>query len=901
MSETTLSDKLAPRERRGTATVPRRQADRDLVDTLSRKLSFQRLLSQISTAFASVAADEMDTVIMDSLASLADYLQSDRAYIIQVLDDHSTVRPTYMWYAEGIERDAIIEQGIPSDHFSFVTEQTLSGSDIVINNLDDLPDTAVNEYAYCQDRGIRSFLMIPVYLQGRPVGSFGFDAIKRANRWEPDQIEQLHLVSKLIATTLDRKKQAAHIDQRLRFERLINRLSATFINLPDNEVNDAIQDALAQTAGFMHADFATLLQRDSATGKLFHTHQWNAPGMKLDIDFTNVDIEDITPWLAEKLSLGKPVVIDSSNDFPAEAVEEIEFRNHFGIKSVLWAPFYVKNEIAGYLVLNTLEQEVVWPRALLGELKLIGEIFVNALMRKRSSEALNDRLCFENMLSSLSASFVNLPDHEVDTKICKALQQIGEYADVDEAFLFQFKASTTETGVSHSWYRSGQVREFNFEADQILELFPWAAGKFKHNEPVVFSALDELPTDASVERAYLENVGLKASIVIPLMYDNELRGLLFVQSFKERQWQAHFIQQIQLAAQVMFSALRRKATDQKLQSALTHISELKERLQAENVMLQQEIESQSNHDEIVGSSPEMKRVVNQAEQVAPSDSTVLILGETGTGKELVANLVHKLSQRAHKKMIRVNCAALPATLIEAELFGREKGAYTGAASKQIGRFELANGSTIFLDEIGELPLELQAKLLRVLQDGEFERLGSTQTVKVDVRVIAATNRDLSRLVKDGDFREDLYYRLNVFPITVPPLREHRMDIPALVWSIVREYGEIMGKSIDMISKNTMKHLQAYAWPGNVRELRNVIERAMILSHGGTLTMQIDTSDSQQQTGQTLAEIETDHIRSILAQTNWRIRGEGGAAHILDMNPCTLESRMKKLGINRPKK
>lgn len=901
MSETTLSDKLAPGERRGTAAVPRRQFDRELVDNLNQKLQFQQLLSQISTALASVAADEMDTVIMDSLATLAEYLQSDRAYLIQIADDLSAVRPTYMWYAEGIERDARIEQGIPPDHFSFITEQTLSGTDIVINSLDDLPDTAVNEYAYCQDRGIKSFLMIPVYLEGRPVGNFGFDAIKRANRWEPDQIEQLHLVSKLIATALDRNKQAVHIDERLRFEHLINRLSATFINLPHNEVDDAIQDALAQTAGFMHADFATFLQRDSDTGKLFHTHQWNAPGMKLDIDFTDVDVEDVAPWLAEQLLQGKPVVIDSNNDFPAEAVKEIEFRNHFGIKSVLWAPIYMKNEIAGYLVLNTLEREVVWPQALLGELKLIGEIFINALMHKLSSETLIDRLCFENMLSSLSASFINLPDTEVDDRICIALRQIGEFADVDEAFLFQFKASATDTGVTHSWYRSGQIREFNFEADQILELFPWAAGKFKNNEPVIFSALGQLPVDASIERAYLENVGLKASVVIPLIFDNELRGLLFVQSFEEKHWQAHFVQQIHLAAQVLFGALQRKAADQKLQAALTNISELKEQLEAENVMLQQEIQTQSNHDEIVGSSPEMKRVITQAEQVAPLDSTVLIQGETGTGKELVSNLIHKLSQREDRKMIRVNCAALPATLIEAELFGREKGAYTGAASKQVGRFELANGSTIFLDEIGELPLELQAKLLRVLQDGEFERLGSTQTVKVDVRVIAATNRNLTRLVEDGQFREDLYYRLNVFPITVPPLREHRMDIPALVWSFVRQYSETMGKSIDMINKNTMKHLQAYAWPGNVRELGNVIERAMILSQGGTLAVKIDTGDSQQQIGQTLAEIEAGHISSILGQTGWRIRGEGGAAQILDMNPCTLESRMKKLGIKRLKK
>ncbi|MBT8367727.1 MAG: sigma 54-interacting transcriptional regulator, partial [Deltaproteobacteria bacterium] len=783
----------------------------------------------------------------------------------------------------------------------FVSEQTLSSADIVINSLDDLPEDAANEYDYCQSRGIRSFLMIPILLGGRPIGNFGFDAIRQAKRWNPEQVEELHLVSKILATALDRKIQAAIVDQRLRFEQLITHLSATFVNLPEKQVHPAIQDALTEVARFMGADFATFIQREPVTGDLHHTHQWVKPGIELDIDFTDVDISSAVPWLAGQLSRGKAVVISRDDDLPPEAVAEREMRDTYGIKSVLWAPFCVSGEIAGYLVLNTMEKAIEWPEALIEELKLIGEIFVNALIRKRSSEMLSERLCFERMLSSLSASFVNIPNAAVDDKICEALQQIGEFANVEETFLFQFREFPTETGITHSWFRSGRVRELSFDADQLLELFPWAAAKLEQRETIVLGNPDELTAEAHAERAYLEDVGIKASILIPLFQDNRLRAILFVQGYTEKQWPAYFIDQIHQAAQVFFGALQRKATDQRLQAALTHINELKDRLEAENILLQKEIDTSSVHKEIVGSSPVMKQVVAQAGQVAPLDSTVLILGETGTGKEVLANLVHKLSQRADRNMVRVNCAALPATLIEAELFGREKGAYTGAASKQIGRFELADGSTLFLDEIGELPLELQVKLLRVLQDGEFERLGSTQTVKVDVRVIAATNRDLASLVGERRFREDLYYRLNVFPLTVPPLRERRMDIPALVWLFVREYGDKMGKSIDMIRKSTMKHLQAYAWPGNVRELRNVIERAMILSQGGTLAVQLDDRDSPQNTGQTLAEVETDHIRAVLGQAGWRVRGDGGAAQILGMNPCTLESRMKKLGIKRPRK
>ena len=264
------------------------------------------------------------------------------------------------------------------------------------------------------------------------------------------------------------------------------------------------------------------------------------------------------------------------------------------------------------------------------------------------------------------------------------------------------------------------------------------------------------------------------------------------------------------------------------------LSQLRERLQAETDYLKEEIQERGRFDEIVGQSQELKKVFTRIEQVASTDSVVLITGETGSGKELVARAIHNLSRRKHRVMVKVDCASLPASLIENELFGREQGAYTGALTKQVGRFELANGSTLFLDEVGELPLELQAKLLRVVQDGEFERLGSPKTIRVDVRVIAATNRDLAECVKNRSFRQDLYYRLNVFPIHVPPLRERAEDIPLLAWAFVREFERKMGKNIQSIPKKTMEGLQRHPWPGNIRELRNTVEQALILSSGNQL-------------------------------------------------------------------
>jgi transcriptional regulator with GAF, ATPase, and Fis domain len=303
----------------------------------------------------------------------------------------------------------------------------------------------------------------------------------------------------------------------------------------------------------------------------------------------------------------------------------------------------------------------------------------------------------------------------------------------------------------------------------------------------------------------------------------------------------------------------------------------------------------------VGESEGILKMLAQAKRVARTDSTVLITGETGTGKELLAQAIHDMSGRRGKTMVIVNCAALPPLLIESELFGREKGAYTGATTRQVGRMEVADGSTLFLDEIGDLSADLQVKLLRVLQDGRFERLGSNRTITVNVRIISATHHDLSAMVRDGGFREDLFHRLNVYPIEVPSLRSRVSDIPLLVWRFVQEFNKKMGKSVDSISGQTMERLKQYPWPGNVRELRNLIERAMIGCDGHSLTIDLPAgATGMASVPVTLEEAERKHIRSVLERVHWRIRGKKGAAEILGLPPTTLHSRMKKLGITRPK-
>jgi len=348
----------------------------------------------------------------------------------------------------------------------------------------------------------------------------------------------------------------------------------------------------------------------------------------------------------------------------------------------------------------------------------------------------------------------------------------------------------------------------------------------------------------------------------------------------------------------------RKSAEESLQSALAEIKQLKERLQAENIYLQQEVAREYNFGEIIGQSNAISYVFFRVEQVAPQDTTVLLLGETGTGKGVVARAIHGRSTRKDRQMITVNCTAMPANLIESELFGREKGAFTGANARQMGRFELADHGTIFLDEIGEMPLELQSKLLRVVQDGEFERLGSPRTIKVDVRIIAASNRNLEEEIKSGRFREDLFYRLNVFPITIPQLRQRKEDIPLLVNHFVTKFNKKTGKKIDTVSNETLNALQEYDWPGNVRELENVIERAVITSQGRVLQV-LDRFDTIRKAGEqsgddvkALAELEQGHILQVLHKTGWRIEGQNGAAVLLGLNPSTLRARMRKYGIRR---
>jgi formate hydrogenlyase transcriptional activator len=418
----------------------------------------------------------------------------------------------------------------------------------------------------------------------------------------------------------------------------------------------------------------------------------------------------------------------------------------------------------------------------------------------------------------------------------------------------------------------------------------------EHREWYVASSSEEYRERFPVTFEVMSGDRLESLLALPLISADQCLGALFFMSSARGAYDnlsRSLVEQVASAVAVA------------LDDCLAHeeVRRLRDRLAAETVYLQEEIKTEHNFEAIIGTSPAIKRVFEAIARVAPTDATVLLTGETGTGKELVARAIHHLSQRRDRVMVKVNCAAIPAGLVESELFGHEKGAFTGALARKIGRFELADGATIFLDEVGEIPLDLQTKLLRVLQEGEFERLGSTRTFKVNVRVMAATNRDLERETREGRFRSDLYYRLKVFPIAVPPLRERPEDIPLLVAHFLRKYSAVLGKKVVSVPTRALERLQQYAWPGNIRELEHMIERAVILSEGSELRLDdwmAASPGARQDDGDgTLEMVEREHILRVLEQTGWRVSGERGAAKKLGLKPTTLEARMKKLGIYRP--
>jgi len=824
----------------------KKQAEGDLKE----RLRFERLLSDLSARFINLPPDQIDPEIRNALWQILDFFQVERCGLVRISPNDNVFRITHVAYASDIP-PVPDNTDLPVNLFPWVYKTLIERHEVFsFRTRDELPKEAAIDKQMHEELGIRSALNIPITVGAASAYTIAINAVKKEIAFPDDYIPRLRMLGEILVNTLQLAKTRQQLKDRLRFEGLISDLSAGFVNIASAEVDGEINKWLQRIAEFFAADRGTLGLFSEDGTQLIRAFEYHLEGVEPGPAALS---KDQLPWYLAQLAQGKMVVINRLEDLPADAESERQLCLSKSMKSILSIPMVIGQKTLGSCVLVSVNAERVWPQEMVNRMRLIAEVFANALARKHSEELLYE-----------SEARLNLA------------------ATSAEAGLW-----VLETATGHIWATEKARELYGFAPDEELN--------FEGFLQVVDSE-DRERISRSVERTLQikEDFREEYRIIHP---DGTTKWM-----DARGRWYFHQSGEPERLMGVSIDISERKQLEEQLRQKLRDIEQLKQQLEKENIYLREEIELQNVHEEIVGRSQAMKRILAQVEQVARTDATVLIEGETGTGKELLARAVHRLSARKDRPLVKVNCASLPPTLIESELFGREKGAYTGALTRMTGRFEVADGATLFLDEIGELPHDVQAKLLRVLEEGRFERLGSSTSLQVNVRIIAATNRDLARDVDAGKFRKDLYYRLNVFPIAVAPLRERPEDIPLLVWAFVRQYEKNMGKRIEHIPRKSMEDLQHYPWPGNARELRNAVEHAMIVSTGKTLSIHAPTRASSEITANiSLEDAERRHILGVLQQTGWRLSGQGGAAGILGLKRTTLQSKMKKLGIQRPEK
>ncbi len=809
---------------------------------LHERLAIEQMIGDISTRFLNLSCQQIDEAINYALARMGKLAGVDRSYLFSFSEDHAKARNTHEWCAPEVEPQIQNLQDLHVPDFLWIFPKLLDHETVYIPRVAELPAEAAMEQSVLQEQDIQSLLAVPLAYNGKVRGFLGFDAVKVEKVWIAEDVRLLKVVSEIIAQALQRLQAEALVQERLKLEKLISEVSTFFVNLSVEETDHGIAYALGRLGEWEGVDRSYLFMLFDDGRRAVNTHEWCAEGVSPQIqNLQNLALDELS-WAARKMRKHEILYVPRVADLPQEARFEKLHWQEQGIQSLLTVPVIFNGKMQGFIGFDSVRAEKIWRDEDVRLLNVVSEIIASALHRKQAAEALRaseERL--KRIFESAMDAIITI-DENLRVVMCNEAAEKVFRCQTEEV-----KAKVFDNFLSEN-FRTLLVNYIQTSAQHSSAQYIWAPEGLtalrKNGEP--------FPIEATISR-------------------------------------------VEMPRQNLFTLILRDINERK------QAEEELAQLQNQNVYLREEaLKSDYNFGEIIGSAPVMQRVYQSLKMVAATDTTVLLLGETGTGKELLARTIHNLSGRKDHVMVKVNCGALPAGLVESELFGHEKGAFTGATAQKKGRFELAHRGTIFLDEIGELPLDTQVKLLRVLQEQEFERVGGAQTLKVNVRVIAATNRHLQEEVQRGAFRADLFYRLNIFPIQIPSLRERQEDIPLLANYFVREFARRIGKRINSINQKALEKLTRYEWPGNVRELANILERAVILCQGRVLQEEhigiFTAATPTLEKFETLEEAERRHILQALEKTHGVLAGPKGAAQLLGINRSTLWSRMRKLGI-----
>jgi formate hydrogenlyase transcriptional activator len=758
--------------------------------------------------------------------------------------------------------------------------------------------------AVVRDVGVGSFCMLPLTTPVRRLGAIAFGSARRRT-FDNSQMEFLEQVARQVAVAVDNvlhdedaqaaQRELAGERDRLRLLLDVSEAIASHRNLED--LFRVLAERLPRVVPF---DYINALLHDPARN-VMRLHVLVAPDDSTIQPGLELSLDESASGLVWKTQ--QPLVVDdvsSERRFP----HLIAMMRENGVESFCAIPLTTAFRRLGSLGFGSLTRRVYQDAELAFMQQVANQVAVaidnvlhDAGVRDAQQQLTRERDRLRLLLDVNNVVVSHLDLDKVFTAVTACLQPVIPH-EHSNLLLYEPETRRFRKHVPHVAGSETLIEDCASHPECAKSPAGVAIAK---RHAVVFGEADlaQLAAESSIAKRVLAD-GVKSVCSVPLMSHDSVLGVLNVASHRPDAFSTEDVELLGQVGQQVAIAVENAL-------AFRQIADLQEKLNTERLYLEDEIRTEHNFEEIVGQSAALKQVLKQVEIVAPTDSTVLIQGETGTGKELVARAIHNLSGRRGRTFVKLNCAAIPTGLLESELFGHEKGAFTGAIAQRIGRFELAHGGTLFLDEVGDIPLELQSKLLRVLQEQEFERLGSTRTVRVDVRLVAATNRDLVAMVADREFRSDLYYRLNVFPIVNPPLRERQEDIGPLVRYFTQKFARRMNKRIDSIPAEAMAQLSRYHWPGNIRELENLIERAVIVSRGGTLDVPVAELRQHEHTAAapgprrvaTLEDAEREHIRQALEAANWQVGGASGAAARLGMKRTTLQSKMAKLGIAKP--